>query len=360
MAYVPSAELVARVLKGDVRAIARLLSRAESGTEEARPALDQVFRHAGNGHIVGITGVPGSGKSTLVTALTSAVRRSGRRVAIVAIDPSSPFSGGSILGDRIRMGEITGDPGVFVRSMATRGALGGLARGALDAVDVLDAAGYDLIIIETVGVGQDEVDVARAAHTTVVVSAPGLGDDIQAIKAGILEIADIHAVSKCDRSDANRTIADLENMLAMGLGLGTRYGVRLGGTDMGGPEQGFRSEGPSAFRTGAGGPRSDPVFSWHVPVIPTSSVRGEGIDVLLAAIDRHYAAMRASGELEAQRLRMAERRMLAAGEDIVRERFVRRRDGQVSELLEKIRTREISPHAAARRLLDEIPIGGEG
>ena len=193
-----------------MRAIARLLTRAESGIDEARPTLDAMFAHAGRAHVVGITGVPGSGKSTLVAKLAAAVRRSGRTIAIVAIDPSSPFSGGSILGDRIRMGDLGGDPGVFVRSMATRGALGGLARGTLEAVDVLDAAGYDIVVIETVGVGQDEVDVARAAHTTVVVSAPGLGDDIQAIKAGILEIADIHVVSKCDRPDANRTIADLK------------------------------------------------------------------------------------------------------------------------------------------------------
>jgi len=209
VAYVASRDLVSGVLAGDVRAIARLLSRAEAGTDEARDALDAMWALAGRAHVVGITGVPGSGKSTLVARLALAIRASGRKLAIVAIDPSSPFSGGAILGDRIRMGELGGDPGVFVRSMATRGALGGLARGTLEAVDVLDAAGYDIVLIETVGVGQDEVDIARAAHTTVVVSAPGLGDDIQAIKAGILEIADIHAVSKCDRPDANRTLAEL-------------------------------------------------------------------------------------------------------------------------------------------------------
>jgi LAO/AO transport system kinase len=296
-----------------------------------------VFRHAGRAHIVGITGVPGSGKSTLVTALTAAIRRTGRKVAIVAIDPSSPFSGGSILGDRIRMGEIAGDPGVFVRSMATRGALGGLARGALEAVDVLDAAGFDVVIIETVGVGQDEVEVARAAHTTVVVSAPGLGDDIQAIKAGILEVADVHAVSKCDRPDANRTIADLKNMLALSVGPGTRYGVRL------------------ASKAGAA-PGND--AAWRPPVIATSSVRGEGIDDLLAAVDRHFASLRETGELDARRTHIAERRMLAAGEDILRARFARHRDGRVFTLLDAVRTRRLSPHAAALRLLDELQPGG--
>ncbi|HEX8738670.1 MAG TPA: methylmalonyl Co-A mutase-associated GTPase MeaB [Casimicrobiaceae bacterium] len=334
MAYIPSAELVPRVLEGNLRAIARLVSRAESGVEEARAALDEAFRHAGRAHIVGITGVPGSGKSTLVTALTTAIRRSGRKVAIVAIDPSSPFSGGSILGDRIRMGEVAGDPGVFVRSMATRGALGGLARGALEVVDVLDAAGFDVVVIETVGVGQDEVDIARAAHTTVVVSAPGLGDDVQAIKAGILEVADIHAVSKCDRPDANRTIADLKNMLALGVGPGTRYGVKL--------------------KTG-----TDDDFEWRPPVIATSSVRGEGIDELAAAIDRHYETLRNTGELDARRARIAERRMLAAGEDILRARFAHHREGRIAELLEGIRTRRISPHAAATRLLDELHPGDE-
>ncbi|HEX7328117.1 MAG TPA: methylmalonyl Co-A mutase-associated GTPase MeaB [Casimicrobiaceae bacterium] len=340
MAYIPSAELVPRVLEGNLRAIARLVSRAESGVDEARAALDEAFRHAGRAHIVGITGVPGSGKSTLVTALTTAIRRTGRRVAIVAIDPSSPFSGGSILGDRIRMGEVAGDPGVFVRSMATRGALGGLARGALEVVDVLDAAGFDVVVIETVGVGQDEVDIARAAHTTVVVSAPGLGDDIQAIKAGILEVADIHAVSKCDRPDANRTIADLKNMLAMGVGPGTRYGVKL-----------KTGEEP---KTG-----TDHVFEWRPPVIATSSVRGEGIDELVSAIDRHYETLRETGELDARRTRIAERRMLAAGEDILRARFARHRDGRIAELLEGIRTRRISPHTAAMRLLDELHPGDE-
>src|SRR3954468_3857265 len=222
MAYIKSSDLESRVLGRDVRAVARLLTRAESVIDEARPTLDAMFAHAGRAHVVGITGVPGSGKSTLVAKLASAVRQSGRKIAIVAVDPSSPFSGGAILGDRIRMSELGGDPGVFVRSMATRGALGGLAKGTLEAVDVLDAAGFDIVVIETVGVGQDEVDIARAAHTTVVVSAPGLGDDIQAIKAGILEIADVHVVSKSDRADANRTIADLKGMLALGLSLGPR------------------------------------------------------------------------------------------------------------------------------------------
>ena len=337
MAYVPSRELEAGVIKGDTRAIARLLTRAESGTAEARASLDAMYAHAGRAHVVGITGVPGSGKSTLVARLAAALRSAGRKVAIVAVDPSSPFSGGAILGDRIRMGELAGDPGVYVRSMATRGALGGLARGTLEAVDILDAAGFDVVMIETVGVGQDEVDVARAAHTTVVVSAPGLGDDIQAIKAGILEIADIHVVSKCDRPDANRTIADLKNMLALGLGPDTRKS----GTD-------------PVLQTGLSGfPR------WRPPVVATSSLRDEGVSELLAAIDRHREAMQASGEIEARRTSIAERRMLAAGEQILREQFARHRDGKIAALLDDVKARTLSPHSAAEALLRELHIGGE-
>jgi LAO/AO transport system kinase len=326
MPFVASIDLVDGVLAGDVRAIARLLTRAEAGGEEARLALDEIFRHAGRAHVVGITGVPGSGKSTLVAKLAQAVRASGRTLAIVAIDPSSPFSGGSILGDRIRMGELAGDPGVFVRSMATRGSLGGLARGTLEAVDILDAARYDVVVIETVGVGQDEVDVARAAHTTVVVSAPGLGDDIQAIKAGILEVADVHVVSKCDKPDANRTIADLKAMLALGLSLR-----------------------PQAN----GGKR------WQPPVVPTSSTKGEGIAELLAAIDGHRAHLKQSGEIAARRAAINERRLLKAGEELLRDAFARHRDARIASLLEQLAARTLSPHSAARGLLAELDIGGD-
>jgi GTPase len=322
MPYIASAELVAGVLARDPRSIARLLSRAESGIDEARAALDTMFTNAGRAHVVGITGVSGSGKSTLVAKLAAAIRASGRTIAIVAIDPSSPFSGGAILGDRIRMADLGGDPGVFVRSMATRGALGGLARGTLEAVDVLDAAGFDLVIIETVGVGQDEVEVARAAHTTVVVSAPGLGDDIQAIKAGILEIADIHVVSKCDKPEADRAIAELKTMLMLGLA--------------------------------AGRTRASPI-----PVLPVASLRDEGIAALLDAIDRHRDTLERSGEIAVRRRDIAERRLLRAGEEILRERFVRQRDGHVASVVDDLVARRRSPHAAALDLLETLRIGGE-
>ena len=317
MAAVPSIDLVSGVLAGETRAIARLLSRAEAAEDEGKPALEAIFRHAGRAHVIGITGVPGSGKSTLVAKLAAEIRGTGRRVGIVAIDPSSPFSGGAILGDRIRMGEVARDPGVFVRSMATRGALGGLARGTLDAVDILDAAGYETVIIETVGVGQDEVDVARAAHTTVVVSSPGLGDDIQAIKAGILEIADIHVVGKSDRPDADKTVTDLKSMLALGV-----------------PSQ----------RSG----------SWRPPVLKVCALSGDGVAALQTTIDAHRAALDESGSIIARRAEINERRLLLASEEAVRQSFLRERGGHVAGLLSELNERRIGPHTAAKRLLEQL------
>lgn len=313
----PPMELVVGVCAGEIASIAQLLTRAEAGDSESRPALDAVFAVAGRAHVVGITGVAGGGKSTLVSALAAAIRRTGRKVAIVAVDPSSPYSGGAVLGDRIRMGGLAGDPGVFIRSMATRGAMGGLARGALEAVDVLDAAGYDVVLVETVGVGQDEIDVARSAHTTIVVSAPGLGDDIQAIKAGLLEIADIHVVSKCDREDAPRAMADLNAMLSVGKA----------------------AEGDA-----------------QVPVIGTSAEKGDGIDLLLEAIDGHWRRLNETGEITARRVRILEGRLLKACEEILRDRFSRQRGGRVSELVARMDARATSPYAAAGELLETMGI----
>jgi len=315
---VASLDLVEAVSAGETRAIARMLSRAESGTVEARAALDLLYQRTGRAHVVGITGVPGSGKSTLVAKLAVQLRSSGRKVGIIAIDPSSPFSGGSILGDRIRMGELAGDRGVFVRSMATRGALGGLARGTLEAVDILDAGGYEVIVIETVGVGQDEVDIVRAAHTTVVVSAPGLGDDIQAIKAGVLEIADIHAVSKGDKPEADKAVSDLKNMLGLGVALKGKIEGRL------------------------------------VPVIKTCSPKNEGVAELVGAVDAHRKYLSTSGEFEQRRQAIRERRMLKAAEVLLHDEFERHREGRMAKLLAELGTGHISPQTAARRLLAHI------
>jgi GTPase len=309
-----SLELLTRLRKGDPVALGRLISRAEAGADETRDALAEAYRQAGNAHIVGITGVPGSGKSTLVGKLVQQIRRDGRKVAVIAIDPSSPFSGGAILGDRIRMTDLVLDPGVFIRSMATRGSMGGLAAATLAAADILDVCGFDVVIIETVGVGQDEVEIVRASHTTIVVSAPGLGDDIQAIKAGILEIADIHVVSKCDRPDANRTIADLKSMLALAAGLADK-----------------------------------PL--WQVPVLATSAEKGEGIAELAAAVDRHGEMLKSTTLGEARARHIAEYRALKTVEDLLRRRFAASRNAGLAALVERIADRELDPFSAAEALL---------
>jgi LAO/AO transport system kinase len=309
--------LVAEVRAGRRKSIARLMSLAESSSAAGKPAMAALHRHTGRAHVIGLTGVPGSGKSTMVRALAQKFRESGRTVGVVAVDPSSPFSGGAILGDRIRMLDLAGDPGVFIRSMATRGALGGLSRATLDVVDVLDAAGFEVILIETVGVGQDEVDVVQAAHSVVVVSAPGLGDEIQAIKAGVLEIADIHVVSKCDRMEASETVATLRAMLRLG--------------SMG----------------------RDSHSVWKVPVVATSAQKREGIEHLMDAIDAHRTHLAESGELGARNRRILEMRILKAAEDIVRERLLRQNRERLDRLLTSAMDRELDPYSAARRLLRE-------
>jgi len=308
-AYVPSSELVPDVLAGNVSAAARMISRAEAGYTEASAALAEIYRHAGSAHIVGITGVPGAGKSTLVSALIEAFASDGHKVGVIAVDPSSPFSGGAILGDRVRMDDAAQSCRAFVRSMATRGNLGGLARATLQAVDVLDAAGYSPIVVETVGVGQDEVEVVTAAHTIVVLSAPGLGDDVQAMKAGILEIADIHAVGKCDKPEAAAAIAALQGMLSLG-----------------------------AARPGSG---------WNSPVLPVSAVSGERIVELKEAIGRHWAHLRESGELAQRRRSIGRMRILATARHLKFDEEV----GEFEMLVEAVVSRDIDPSVAARRLL---------
>ena len=306
-------DLAAGVLRGDSRAIARVMSLAEGTPAKAANVMADIYRHTGRAHVVGLTGVPGSGKSTLVHALAKEARRRGQTVGIVAVDPSSPYSGGAILGDRVRMSDLATDPGVFIRSMATRGALGGLARAAMDTVDILDAAGYDLVMVETVGVGQDEVDIAEAALSVIVVSAPGLGDGIQAIKAGVLEIADIHVVSKCDKPDASRTVADLKSMLKLGSAVRERFG-------------------------------------WEAPVVGTSAEKGQGISDLLDKIGEHRKHLDHSGEADIRRRRITETRIIKTAEEMLRRRIG---DGeQLSRAIDSTLAGDASPWQAAEKLLD--------
>ncbi len=319
-AYIPSADLVPRIAAGETFAVARLISRAEAGMAEARPAIGDIYRRAGRAHVVGITGVPGSGKSTLVGRLVGELRRRDMKVAIVAIDPSSPYSGGAILGDRIRMSELVLDPGVFIRSMATHGAVGGMAHAALDVVDILDVAGFDIVIIETVGVGQDEVEIASASHSTVVVSAPGLGDEVQAIKAGILEIADIHVVSKCDRSDSNRTIADLKMML--------------------------KDQMPRAH-------------GWRPPVVGLSSFDGQGFEALIEALEKHRAALEGPAGAERRRA-IAAFRLTKTAEVLTAERLRAHLAASAEGAADRLAGRENDPYAMARAIVDEFTGDADG
>jgi len=314
--------LAREIIAGSHRALARGLTWIETGGARAEDLCARLYPHTGRAHVVGLTGAAGGGKSTLARALTRVARVRGRTVGILAVDPSSPFSGGAILGDRIRMNDLSLDPGVFIRSMATRGALGGLCRAAADGVDLLDATGRGLIIVETVGVGQDEVDVMRLAHTVVVVSVPGLGDDVQALKAGVLEIADIHVVNKADREGADRTLAELRAMLTLG---------------------------PPVDRPLAGASASPTGNPWVPPVLPAMAAREEGIEAVAAAVDRHLAHLETSGELERRRRKMVAARVLKIAQELVAGSFWRFEECEAD--VERVVRRSLSPHACARALL---------
>lgn len=267
--------LMARLRAGDRRALARAITWVENELPEGAAVLDALYPQVGRAFRVGLTGPPGAGKSTLTAALTTALRGAGRTVGVVAVDPSSPFSGGAVLGDRIRMQQVATDPGVFIRSMASRGALGGLASTTRDVCDLLDAAGYDAVLIETVGVGQAEVDIASAADTTVVVLSPEAGDGVQALKAGLMEIADVFVVNKADREGADRLVQAVRAMLALGAARGAGGGERSTAGGAAGAEQ---AEAP-----------------WRVPVLRTVATAGEGIDRLVEALDRHRAWLQGRG-----------------------------------------------------------------
>ncbi|HET6817715.1 MAG TPA: methylmalonyl Co-A mutase-associated GTPase MeaB [Mycobacteriales bacterium] len=307
-------DLVARARRGDARAVARLISLVENASPSLRQVMTALMPHAGNAWVIGLTGSPGVGKSTSTSVLVSAFRRAGKRVGVLAVDPSSPFSGGALLGDRVRMQEHALDDGVYIRSMASRGHLGGLSWSTPQALRVLDAAGCDVVLVETVGVGQAEVEVASLADTTVVLVAPGMGDAIQAAKAGILEVADVFVVNKADRDGADQTARDLRHMLSLG----------------------------ERRRPG----------EWQPPIVKTVAAKGEGVDELVDALDKHRSWLAESGRLDARRRLRAADEIESIAVASLRERMGDLRGGSLlDQLAGRVVAGEIDPYSAADELV---------
>ncbi|MFC6094659.1 methylmalonyl Co-A mutase-associated GTPase MeaB [Saccharothrix lopnurensis] len=312
------AELVDRARAGQPRAVARLISLVEDASPRLREVAAALTPYCGNARVVGLTGPPGVGKSTSTSALVRAYRERGARVGVLAVDPSSPFSGGALLGDRVRMGEHATDPGVFIRSMATRGHLGGLSWATPQALRVLDAAGCDVVLVETVGVGQSEVEVVSLADTTVVLLAPGMGDGVQAAKAGVLEIADVFVVNKADRDGADQTARDLKHMISLG------RRDREGGL-------------------------------WRPPVVKAVASRGEGVAEVVDEIENHHAWLVERGELGRRRTARAAREVEAIALERVRSRIGGLRGGTALEALAgRVVVGELDPYAAADRLVEGV------
>jgi len=303
--------LVDSVLKKDKKAAARLISMIENDEADSQ-TLEELHKRSNNVHIIGMTGPPGTGKSTLIAALAKEYRKISKNVGILAVDPTSPFSGGALLGDRIRMNELTMDEGVFIRSFATRGHFGGLCTAVLGAVKVLDAYGMDIVFIETVGAGQDEVEVYKIAHTNVVIISPGVGDDIQILKAGILEIADIFVVNKADHDGAERIALELKTVLE---------------------------------------PKED---AWTPEVLKTSAIKDEGIDEVLKSINKHYDYLRNSKELEIRNRRRMEFEISELINTELKKRLELKHGDEYSGIVEDVISKKLDPHSAANRLLQSI------
>ena len=309
----PAQDLVDRARQGDPRAVARLISLVEDASPALREVMAALVPHAGGAAVVGVTGSPGVGKSTVTSALVASFRAEGRRVGVLAVDPSSPFSGGALLGDRVRMQEHATDPGVYIRSMATRGHLGGLAWATPQALRVLDAAGCDVVLVETVGVGQSVVDVAALADTTLVLLAPGMGDGIQAAKAGILEVGDVFVVNKADRDGADQVVRDL------------RGAIRLA----------ERAPG-----------------DWRPPIVKAVAVRREGLDDVRSAVAKHRDWMERSGELDLRRRRRVRDEIEAIAVTALRQRFGDLHgDARLDTLAEKVLAGQYDPYAAADEII---------
>jgi LAO/AO transport system kinase len=335
-------ELAERILSRDVRALARALRQVDDRVEGATSILKDLFPHAGKAFVVGVTGNPGAGKSTLCDRLIEAFRKEGKTVGVLAVDPTSPYSGGAILGDRIRMNRHATDPGVFIRSVATRGHLGGLSRSARDMVRVLDAFGFDVVLVETVGVGQDELEITRTAHSTLVVMAPGMGDDVQAIKAGILECADVFAVNKADRDGADATVRDLELMIA----LGTETMVAAGKTRGHVVHSKDAGVGPTE---GAGDATAE---RWTPPIHKCVATRAEGIAKLVEGLVAHRAWLEGTeAGRERRRARLAEEVRDALREALL-DAALSALGQKIDETVSAVEGREVDPYTATERLIE--------
>lgn len=311
-------EIIEKLLAGNIACAAKFITKIENRDNSVADTLKEIFPHTGKAHIIGVTGSPGVGKSSLVYEIIKSFRRAGKDVGIIAVDPTSPFTGGAVLGDRLRMEKNDFDPKIFIRSMATRGKLGGLSAATWEAVNVMDAMGKDVVIVETVGVGQNEVDVLEIAHTTLLVLAPGLGDEIQAIKSGIVEIGDIFVVNKCDREGADNTVQDIQHMLSL-----------------------------SPIKSG-----------WNPGVLKTSVLNSEGIEALMESIEKHRQYLEKVDMFGGNKY--TEGQFLALIKERLTERLINNGGGrEIRELVDKIRKREIDPYTAADLLLSKRKWGNK-